>query len=747
MSLGRLDRSAARVPGGSGSHSSCCSTRFGGLFVGVAAAALITALAGEVRAQATPPEPATKDVVVQFDPVTVTARKRQENEQDVPISMTVLKGARLDISPIGSNAGLARSVPNLNFVDIGGQAPNFANIRGVGSFSPVSSDDTSVVFYVDEVPQSVYGVAPVLMDIDRIEVLRGPQGTLFGRNTQAGAVSIIPRRPVFDREFALTGEIGTDRYGFSQLVANATIVPDKMAGRLAFRWANAGGDIPNIVAGGKDGAQQIYAARGTLLFTPGDRTEALLAFNYAHDRNSSPRFLLRDATDFPVSATDPRTKIVGTTFGFTLRVQHRFKSLALTSLTSVQRNRSTQLFDPTDGLVFSAMTGLPSSFFNVPYSDVVDLTIGETSYLQELRLSSLPESKVAWTVGVSFYRTETSTDRDGHAVTPAFLSLNGIQANDFTTNSYAAFGEVVVPLFDRLKATVGLRATHEDKRASYRFDGDGLPGVVPSFADDLSLSDTFLTGRVVLSYQWTPAIMTYASVARGHVASGFPAIAVNSAAGQPEEPFPASKSWTYELGFKSTFFAKRLTLNGAFFFNDVRDGHLVVFDPTQALFTTAALDYTSYGGEIEATVRPAPNLVLFVGIGYTHATLRNVPADSLTGAETGNDVPNVPALTMNFGAEYRWVARPIGLPGTFVGRVTYQYVGARAADVANSFRLDAYNILGAKLTWQHRHLSLYAFVENLLDERYQAWGQSFGTIPTVRVGRGRIVGVGARVEF
>lgn len=690
-------------------------------------------------------EPA--EAVVTLPPITVTARRREENAQEVPIGMTVLQGDRLTASPIASNADLARLAPNLSFVDLGGQSPNFANIRGVGSFSPVSGDDTSVVFYVDEVPLSVYGVAPSLLDIERVEVLRGPQGTLFGRNTQGGAISIIPRRPSFDREFSTTGEIGTDGYALGHATANGAIIPGLVAGRLALGWSRFGGDISNIAAGGRDGALDIGAARGALLFTPGDRTEALLSFTYGRDDSHSPRFLLRDAADFPVSATVPRTHVAAETYGVSLRIRHELDAFALTSLTSIQRNRSTQDIDLTDGLVFARVTGLPARLFNTPGADFAHLRMGETTYLQEFRLSSLPESRTAWTLGAHAFRSESFADRDARAVTPAFASANGIQANDFTTSSYALFGEVTLPVTDRLRVTLGLRATHEDKSASYRFDGNGLPGVARFFAGDLGLRADFLTGRAAVSYDWTPGFMTYASIARGYVSAGFPAIAVNSAIGRPEEAFPASRSWTYEIGFKSTLLGGRLTLNGALFHNDVKDGHLAVFNPALAMFTTAALDYRSLGGEIEVAARLAPGFDLFGGIGYTRAELRDIPARSLTGARTGNDVPNVPAVTANIGIQHRWSAAPLRLPGEVIGRLTYQYVASRAADVANSFDLRAYGIVNARIGWENDGVNIYAFANNIFDERYQSWGQSFGTTPTVRVGLGRVVGVGTAFQF
>lgn len=674
--------------------------------------------------------------------ITVTARKREERVQDVPISLTVLQGDRLGLSPVASNADLNRAAPNVAFVDVGGQSTNFSNVRGVGSFSPIAADDTSVVYYVGEVPQSVYGASPSLLDVERIEILRGPQGTLFGRNTQAGAISIVPSKPVFEASLSTRGEGGSHGYGMAEAVGNATLDPGRLAARLAVRYATYGGDIPNLAAGDKDGGLDVGAARLSLLFRPSDRTEALLTASYGREHTHSPRFLLRDTPAFPASATNPRTDVDSETGGATLRIEHRLDALTLTSLSSFQRNTSTQELDFSDGLVFAKVTELPASFFNVPNADFARLGLHENQYLQELRVASPDDASLTWTAGVNYFRSELASDRDAHATTPAFVTTNGIQNNHFSTNSFALFGEATVSLAPRLDVTLGLRGTHERKRASYRFSGNGLPGVAPTASQDSAFTDDFVTGRAILRYRWSPDVMTYASVSRGYVSSGFPAISVNSALGKPDERFPASTSWTYEAGTKATLLDHRLMLGTAVFYNDVRNGHLAAFLPSQAIFTMAALDYHSLGGEIEMTAKPADGLELAGGIGYTYARLRNVAAGNATGAKTGNTVPNVPDLTINASANYRWSSRSIGLPGEFAGRVSYNHVASRAADVLNGFDLAAYDLVNARLGWEDDGIGIYVFANNLFDQRYQSWGQSFGPVPTVRVGQGRIVGAG-----
>jgi iron complex outermembrane receptor protein len=693
--------------------------------------------------------PATAQEAMQLEEITVTARKRPEAEKDVPISLTTIEGEQLkDLSKTRSNADLARSVPNFNFVDLGGQSSNLAYIRGVGSFSPVAPDDSSVVFYVDEAPQSVYGIAPNLLDVKRVEVLRGPQGTLFGRNAQGGAVNIVSNIPTFNRSFSLTGEWGTNEYGLGELIANSPLVPDVLAGRVAMRYSNFGGDVPNILLGGNDAATQVGAFRGSLLFTPNDRTTVTFSGAYTKDDDTVPRWLLRDAADFPQSAVDPRNEVNRENQSYNLKIRHDFGSMVFESVSNFQRITSFQVSDLTDSLVFSKLTGLPPAFFSTPGADVANIGIEETTWLQELRLSAPKDSAVAWTTGLNVFRTEVAVDGDARSVIPAFAPATGIRKNNFTTNSYAAFGEITVPLVGALKGTLGIRATHEEKTAAYRYTSVGAAGTVPSYAQDLSLTDDFLTGRVGLSYDWTPDFMTYASVGRGYVTAGFPANSVNNPLGKPEVSFPASTSWTYETGFKSELLGRRLTLTGALFFNDVKDGHLFVLDVPSASYVVAALDYRSWGGELEATARVSPGLDVFGGIGATYAELVNVPAGSSTGAKSGNDVPNVAPLTANIGFQYQTSASSLGLGGDFYVRGNYQFVGTRAADVANSFDLPSYGIINGKIGWKGRTFEAYVFANNLFDERYEVFGQSFGpTTQSVRVGQGRVVGIGATAKF
>ncbi|WP_225709676.1 TonB-dependent receptor domain-containing protein [Bradyrhizobium cenepequi] len=154
------------------------------------------------------------------------------------------------------------------------------------------------------------------------------------------------------------------------------------------------------------------------------------------------------------------------------------------------------------------------------------------------------------------------------------------------------------------------------------------------------------------------------------------------------------------------------------------------------------------GGELEATLRIARGFELLGGIGVTHAELVNVPLGGATGAKDGGRVPNVPPLTANIGFQYQVSAASLRLAGDFFVWGNYQFVGIRAADVANSFDLPSYGVVNGKLGWKAQSFDAYVFANNLLDERYEVFGQSFGpTAQSVRVGQGRLVGIGATARF
>ncbi len=689
--------------------------------------------------------------VTVLDPIIITAQKRPEDLQEVPIGITVLGQEQLQsVSPLTSNADIARRTPNFNYMESGGQYANGGNIRGVGSFSPLSPNDTSISYNINEIPQSAYGIQPSTLDMSRVEVLRGPQGTLYGLNAQGGAINFVPIRPFFGHELSLGTEFGTNGWRTGELIANETLIDNVLAGRLALRYNGRNGDVANTVLGGKDGESNIGAARGSLLFTPDAATDILFSFNYNRSDDSFPRFILNNSPCFPCDALNPRPEFKREDFGGNLRIEHSFDVFRFTSISSIQQNNFQQKLDLTDGLIFRKLLGIPRSRLDVAGKDAYSGKINETRYYQEFRLSSFEDSPIGWTAGVNFFRSDSKVATDGQNFTlPNFAAFSGQQHNDLAVNTYSAFGDVSVPIVGGLKALGGLRLTHLDADATYRYTGAGLPRTVASYNQDSSFSDTFLTGRAGLSYDWSPNFMTYATIGRGAVGGGFAWNGSNLPSGNPEPFFPTSTSWSYEAGFKSTLLDGRATLNAAVFYNDVRDGHLYVFNRSLLTYQTAALDFDTYGAEIEGRFQVTPKFSLLGSLGYTHAELKNVPLKSPTGAKSGNQVPNVPEFTATIGGEYRTDASLIGInEGQIYINGSYQFVGSRAADVGNSYDLNSYGLANARIGWDGDTAKLYLFANNIFDKRYEAVGTYYGPgVKAVTVGLGRTVGIGAKFNF
>ncbi|EIM73525.1 TonB-dependent receptor [Nitratireductor aquibiodomus RA22] len=678
-----------------------------------------------------------------LETITVTARRHAEDAQSVPISMNVIEGHETEqISPASSNADIARSTPNFVMQEYGGHYMNIGHIRGVGSLFPLSPDDTSVSFNVDEIPMSAFGLPPSTLDLSRVEVLRGPQGTLYGRNSQGGAVNFVPNRPEFQREFRLRGEIGSNGWQLGEFIANMPLIDEALAARLAVQYSNRDGDIRNVVQGGEDGRVTVGAARGSLLWTPSDVTSVLLSVNYDRNDDTTPLWVMRDAECYPCTGLNPRNDFQRRQYGTNLRVQHDFDAFRFTSISAFQSMESPQVMDLADGLVYG-----PS--VDGPREDLTLVETGERNLFQEFRLSSHDDAQVRWTAGLNYLQSDFDMLRWAENLkTPRFFTYGGRLNTDMRTRSYAAFGEVSMPLGERLTGVVGIRVTHEEKRVAYLFNGTP-PDTVDFFRQNETFEDTFLTGRVGLNYQWTDDLMTYASIGRGAVAGGYPWVPYNVPFGIAEAGFPTSVSWTYEAGFKAAFWDGRATLNGALFYNDVRDGHLLAYDPDLYSFTVAALDYETYGGELEARVQVSPDLTVFGGIGYTHATFGAIPEPSLTGARTGGRVPGIPNLTGTLGMEYRIDAGRLGIDqGEFYVNANYRYVGSRAVDVKRAFDLDDYGVVNARLGWQGDDAEIYLFANNLFDERFEIIGASYGPgLDLVRPGVGRTLGIGASVRF
>lgn len=691
--------------------------------------------------------------VTKLDQIVITSRKRTETEERAPVSATVLEAGDIPASTLDSAAEVAKRSPNVNFIDYSRFGENFVNIRGVSTLgSPLNSLDSTVGFAVDGVPTSVLGFGPPLLDVERIEVLRGPQGTTFGRNSLAGTVNVVSRPADGERELRLDTEVGTDGHAYVQGTAGGWIVQDEIAGRGVVRWQKFDGDFPNPLLGEDLGDAEIGAARGALRFTPDDSWTIDVSGSYSRDDRANPAYLLYSRPDFPVSGEEVKPEQLRSIGQGTINVSKELEGATVTSSTSYQHTDISNYADFTDSYFFGAITGLPPAVLFNPGADKVATDETEGVFNQEIRLNSSEDSDWQWVVGASYFHADYEMHRE--ASTAFIPYFNGTFDNALDSSTYAVFGDTTVPLGEHWEVSGGLRLAHDRQSFVGDYVSNGAPGTLPTFHQQGEVSDTYLTGRAALSYHWTDDVTSYASIARGYSSGGFEKAGTYAPFGIASPPFLPAKGWTYEVGTKAQL-TDRVALRSAVFYNDVSDGVLSGFDPATFQVFLNNQDFSSYGFEVSGSVDVTESVRLTAGVGYTKSEMGTVDALSASaGAQEGNAVPQVPAWTATVGLDYVVPGETFGISGEFAANVNYQYVGPRFSDLANDAKMPAYHMVNARIGWENERFGFHAFVNNLLDDRPLSFSAALpsvvpgaGPVTGVYATRGRVAGLGASLKF
>jgi len=687
-------------------------------------------------------ETARQDVII------VTARQREEPAQDVPFALTVLDAAALETRRIDDTFSLFRQAPGLSLTSFDDGRFAYFQLRGIGPLTQaIGPDDGSVVTYVDGVPQPVFASEFAYLDLERIEVLRGPQGTLFGRNSHGGAINIITRAPSDSFEGALRLEAGEEGYGLAEASFSGPLAGDQVAGRLSLRASTVDGFVDNIAPGGGDlGDQTAYSARGVLSIAPGagDDLRITLSANL-DDRVSNPfYYVLRGQPDALVEI-DPENEVDRTAWGASAKVENSLGFADFTSITAVNGFTNEQVTDDTDGLIYGPLFGLPASDFLAPLS-FSDWEEEETRFYQELRLSSAAKSEIAWAAGLVYFSSDLDVELDNRSTFSPIL--NGDRDATQTIDSYAAYGEVTAPLFTpRLKGTAGLRFTRDEKTLDATFTGVGFPGSVDSFEENGEANFDLVTGRLALAYEATGNINLYATAGRGAKSGGFPRLTLNAAFGALSPSYAESTSWTYEAGMKARLLDGRASFDINGFYNDVEDEQLFVLDFVAFQFVPVNLDTRSFGIEAQGDIVLGEDWTVTGGVAWTDGEIRE--GDAFSGAAEGNPIPNTAELSTTATLDYRGNRTSLsGFAFAPFATLTHQYVGDRAADVADSFDLDAYHNVDVRFGAAFGDVEIFVFGRNLLDEEQEINGTLFGPgVEASSLGRPRILGIGLSGRF
>ena len=560
--------------------------------------------------------------------VVVTARRREENLQEIPAAVSAIDGAHLDSSYTVNPQGIALLVPSLYYNSANPRNTAYT-IRGLGSntLSISAANDgiePGVGFYVDQVYHGRPATASFdFTDIERVEVLRGPQGTLFGKNTADGAIHVISRAPTFEPEGNAEVSVGENDFLQAKGSVSGGIIGDTVAGRFSAQVTRRDGTIRNVNTGQKDNEIDNYAVRGQLLFVPTENLRLRLIGDQTNQDAAccTQNFLrvgtsLRSASrQFPALAAGlgyapPSTDVFDrlTDIDAPLHVDTQDGGVSLIADWNLGANTLTSV---SAWRYWSWNVANDRDYTGVPIQLVQRIPSRQDQYSQEFRLASNGDNRFRYVGGLYFFRQKisgTPISTYGPAAAYWLLSpsnftvpiprnlLDGYSqtgTSDFDMKSYAAFGEVNYDITGKLTGTLGLRYTYEDKDGAYATqvsggaDLTGLPAATAAELNRAKLSifrpqsytasdnGGSLSGRANVSYKLTDNLFSYVSYAQGYKSgglnmSGLPLDAQNNPA-LATAVIKDERNRTAELGLKSTLWGGRTTANLAVYRTVVKD--------------------------------------------------------------------------------------------------------------------------------------------------------------------------------
>jgi iron complex outermembrane receptor protein len=688
-----------------------------------ASTSTVSAPSGSASAPTAAPQQDTSNQSSEMSDIVVTAQKRSESAVNVPISIAVVGGEALQTMGVRNVTELSRVVPGFR-VDFSG-AFSQPTIRGVGSAVLGAGISSNVATYIDGVirPSSLSNNVP-FDDIESVQVLKGPQGTLFGRNATGGAVLITTKSPSFT-----TGATGHFSYGrYNTIMAGASVtgglIGDVLAGSLAVTQNRSDGFVKDIVTGKDVGGYRNYGIRSKLLFRPSETAEFLLSYEhlYANDH----RIAGNSYNGWSAGAFDPNA-VVGTERGkvaqdfaqfakttndaLTLKSTLDFGDVSLTSYTA-------KLWE--DSYNSSDNDGSSSPILGVAWP------IRERTFTQELNLTG-KSGRLDWVLGGFYYNNSSAWE-------PLGLSVGGSPLFPFQnirvkTKSYAVFADATWEVIDNLFLTGGARYGHDKASEVVDVLVDADPAITPS------KSWNSFTPRAVLRYQIGARSNVYASYSKGFKAGVFNSPTVDPVPVDPE------KITAYEIGFKTA--SSALQFDAAAFYYDYKNLQVASYTSTGSILKNAASSEI-YGLDAKLTGRVTDGLTVTIAGAYTHARYKKFPEaagyiwDPATGVvpvsvdASGFSVLRTPDFSGNINVDYKTdlMGGQLALSGL------YSYQTRVYFDAIEYAHQKAYGTLNLRAEWTDPsdHVTFGIFGNNVTDTNYISsvlpntayFGQTFG---------------------
>jgi iron complex outermembrane receptor protein len=685
-----------------------------------------------------------------LEEIVVTAQRRAQNLQEVPIAISAMSGDMLAEAGVRDPRDLQGFVPNLQFQSGTAATTSIIFLRGVGIGDFNANTTGAVGVYVDDVFLGASsGKLFNVFDGESVEVLRGPQGTLYGRNTTGGAIRFSTRKPTDG--FSADASVRYGRYDEIRLEGGVggPLVGDTLKFRVAGLYQDRDGWLHNRVTGHELNDVDLWAARAIVDFTPSDALLLRLSVHGGNNDSGARHFQHRgQGADFVGEPLPPGPCGLPTdglgysdcdhnpnagdyniegpekvdVFGASLLAEFETDTLRFTSITAYEKVDRNTLED-TDAS--------PNDILTAVYKD------NPRQWSEELRLQSKGGGPLGWIIGAFYFHDDLSTASSYdvlRSLRPYFANRDnpsGFSPDDSvgllrypydqTTESVALFGQAEYRFADRFVLTTGLRYTHDSIDFDYSayFDEEPYDLIVPvvGVKDSESFSD--LSGRMALSYQASDDVMFYGAISSGYNSGGFPGASETTEL--QLQPFDSEKLYAYEAGLKSEFMDRTVRLNAAAYYYDYRDLQVFIYDTSGAVpiqRKTNAGSADIYGLEADLTWKPDSRFDLFLSLSLLHSSYQDFD-DGLGNDFSGNELVNAPEVAMSGGIAY---TQPLGDAGSLRAMVDGSYQSRIYFTPANDrlYSQDAFTLVNARLAWTplSGKYQLALWGRNLTDERW-----------------------------
>jgi len=731
--------------------------------------------------------------------IVVTARRRAENVQSVPIAVTAYNSATLEALGARTVGDVADVTPNLSRTSgpTGGNDAFFF-IRGIGQLDSNPANDPGVGVYMDGVYLGrLQGASLDAFDLARVEVLRGPQGTLFGRNTIGGAISLTSLDPADTFGVRARATFG-ERNRYDGFVSVDAPLSDTLGVRLSVGTRNQDGWGRNVYTGNTFGDVHNITARLKAVWKPTDKLKVTVAADGLHGRGGTAQTVLV-AFNPSAGAAIPGTTPVGVPFprdlladtspnkflnfnsvapkyntdnwGVSTTVDYDMGPVATKLILAYRKTKqdANNDFDGTGYRLYDNLFATDSDQYSAELQFLGKLFDGRIDYVAGVYAY---EEGIGHNNGICLGTNLGAPFGPGGPTRNAGGCIRNNQRFKLGIDNIAGFGQANINITGKLAATLGARYTYEHKKQSFDFFLDnsggvfsffGIPplGYIPTLSPNnpnvgvpTTYKKSFGEFTPKLGLQWKPEnnLLFYGSYSQGFKSGGFNGRPnANQFGGfNPIQPYNPEDLYAYELGFKSDLLDRHLRVNGALFYSIYKGIQLLVLDPASGFFNNINAGRNEIKGfELETTLKPVREANLYLNVGYTHTHYTDL--NPLTLIPKSARLPVTPELTLGAGADYRF---DLGRYGSLTPRVDYNYRSSVFYGAANGqYEFQrGYGLLNARVTWADKsdRYTVAVYGENVTDQFYYSNAQDVTSalgIAFAQVGAPAEFGVEAGVKF